>query len=166
MKPKYYDVLNKLIAMGWTVELNEARRNTLPIEILQRFEQIPGEVIDFITSITEMVAPDEKSWFLCWPDYAPATTSAYQWNEWELQSLDSAAGDVRAQSEIRSFWNSHFPIMLSVKSGYAYFAVRMSDASIVVGEEPYYESPTVIAPKFFDFLQHVCNSDSHLARFI
>jgi hypothetical protein len=41
---------------------------------------------------------------------------AVRWDEWERQSLDAAGEDDEWRARIRSFWDTHFPILLSVKT--------------------------------------------------
>ena len=77
-------------------------------------------------------------------------------------SLDAAEGDNSWTAEIKSFWNEHLPICLSLKDGYSYYALCLKDGTIVTGEEPEFEETTEVAPSFRDFLQMLCNGELDL----
>lgn len=77
-------------------------------------------------------------------------------------SLDAAEGDSSWIAEIKSFWNDHLPICLSLKDGYSYYALCLKDGTIVTGEEPEFEETTQVAPSFRDFLQMLCNGELDL----
>ena len=57
----------------------------------------------------------------------------------QRQSLDVAGADEAWRSRIRAFWDTHFPVMHSVKTDYAYFAIEKDTHRVVHGLEPDYE---------------------------
>ena len=69
----------------------------------------------------------------------------------EVLSLKCAEGDAEWTNKITDFWNNHLPIFLSVKDGYAYYAISMKDGSIVQGTEPEFEECTPVTSSFADF---------------
>ena len=87
--------------------------------------------------------------------YAPQTDRAFQWNEWELISLEAAEGDSVWTDDIIGFWNGHLPIFASVNGGYSYYAISMEDGSIVHGFEPEFEKCEIVAASFNDFMKKV-----------
>ena len=68
-------------------------------------------------------------------------------------SLKSAENDDEWKESTTNFWNNHLPIFLSVKDGYAYYAISMKDGSIVRGSEPEFEECKLVAVSFADFLE-------------
>ena len=138
---------------GWVIELYETKRDYLPEEIVNRYKNIPAPWREFIGTVKEMMCPDETEWFLCVDDFDWRVHTAWQWNEWELISLKSADGDDEWKNRIIDFWNTHLPIFLSVKDGYAYYAISMKDGSIVQGAEPEFEECELVAVSFTDFLE-------------
>ena len=70
--------------------------------------------------------PDETGWFLCIDDFNGTSDSAYTWNEFEQISLQAAedSHDEEWKRSIIQFWDDHLPIFLSVRSGYAYYAIN------------------------------------------
>lgn len=62
-----------------------------------------------------MMNSDQTTWFLCIDDFNMQTNKVFQWNEWELISLESAKNDKEWKNEIKEFWNNHLPIVMSVK---------------------------------------------------
>jgi hypothetical protein len=69
--------------------------------------------------------------------------------------LDAARGDTGYISEIRAFWDSHFPFLFSVRSGYAYHAVCTAAdrfGQVVEGYEPAFEEALPVADSFESFI--------------
>jgi hypothetical protein len=70
-------------------------------------------------------------------------------------SLEAAGDDADCAAEVRAFWDAHLPFLLSVRDGYAYFAVCTAAdgfGRIVAGREPEFEEATVVADSFEQFL--------------
>ena len=99
-------------------------------------------------------------------DFSGESGLAFAWNEWERQSIEAAEGDEELERRVVAFWDSHLPILLSVKSGYAYFAIEQSSLRIVRGEEPEYEEATPLAPSFTALLQLIKGRDRRLSLWI
>ncbi len=72
--------------------------------------------------------------------------------------------DAQWQQAVRTFWGQHFPVRMSVKSGYAFFAVHQQGQRIVRGEEPEYEGAAVVTKSFTGFLKMLCAGDPRPAR--
>ena len=161
------EVLDKLSSKGWRVVLaQDPVVKGLPCDILQRYPQLPEETQAFIAATKEIISPDEKAWFLCLPDYQGQSESAYAWNEWEQQSLDAAKGDEKWQQKIRSFWDKHFPIFHSVKNGYAYLALRVSDGKVVCGKEPEFEEVSEVSASFSAFLKTLTETPDFIDKLV
>ena len=105
------------------------------------------------------MSPGETTWFLCLDDFERQDEDSFRWNEWELISLQAAIDDqdTEWQSSIKAFWDNHLPICLSVKGGYGYYAIRLSDGAVVHGTEPEFEETREAAPSFGQFLEMICN---------
>ncbi|MFO0667235.1 MAG: hypothetical protein U0174_25000 [Polyangiaceae bacterium] len=138
----------------------------MPSAVSARYPWIPTGYEALVRETRAVVGPDEKAWLLTVCDYSEVTESAHAWNEWERQSLDAAHDDAAWSARIRAFWDSHFPILLSVKSGNAYFAIERSRHRVVCGEEPEYEETSVIAATVEELLLRVVERDPALARWI
>ncbi len=68
---------------------------------------------------------------------------------------------------VTTFWDSHFPLLLSVQDGYAYFALRRSDSRVVVGYEPEFEASAMeVAKDFRSMLEMIAAGDARLRRWI
>lgn len=144
-----------LTEQGWKVEMQE--NTQIPTEIAQRYDSLPTDYIYFLRNMKACVNSAETVWMLCPDDFAPQGEDGFAWNEFEKMSLDAAEGDNIWTAEIKSFWNEHLPICLSLKDGYSYYALCLKDGTIVTGEEPEFEETTEVAPSFRDFLQMLCN---------
>ena len=105
---------------------------------------------------------DERVWFLCADDYDIQGDKAWQWNEWELLGLEAAGNDAVWSCSIQRFWDEHLPIILSLESGYAYYAISMKDDSIVYGREPEFEECRTVAGSFEDFMKKVMSKEIQL----
>ncbi|MEY8395206.1 hypothetical protein AALB64_10340 [Lachnospiraceae bacterium 45-P1] len=49
--------------------------------------------VEFVSTVKSMIQGDEEAWFLCSEDYDVQGDEAWQWNEWELLSLETAGND-------------------------------------------------------------------------
>ena len=87
---------------------------------------------------------------------------AWQWNEWELLSLEAAGNDAAWKDEIRKFWDGHLPVFLSLESGYAYYAISIKEGSIVYGSEPEFEECQTVADSFENFMEKIISKKIRL----
>jgi len=158
------EITNPLCVRGWAVQKRQEPA-IFPEPCAERYPWLPGNVIAFITGFDAVVAPGQQAWLITCSELIGESESAFSWDQWEQDSLSAAAGDLAWQASIRSFWDEHFPILISVKSGYAYAAIG-KDLSIVAGEEPEFEETEKIANDFSSFLSLLANGDSRLARWV
>lgn len=147
---------------GWDIELNEIQDSYLPEIIKNRYANISKPWLEFIKNVKHMVNSDETIWFLCREDFEIQGDKVFQWNEWELISLESAQGDAEWTNEINEFWNYHLPIVMSVKDGYSYYAISVKDGSIVQGSEPEFEECEMVALSFTDFMEKITKNELRL----
>jgi hypothetical protein len=143
--------LASLIQAHWKVRMREAQTLNLSRHFLLRYPAIPGEYMEFLTHVGSCMANDETVWFLCEDDYNQTTDSAFQWNDFEVQSLEAAGTDEHLKSHIMTFWDQHLPIALSVKSQYAFLCIlltRQDYGAIALGHEPEYEEVEIICGSF------------------
>jgi len=164
MNDNFSDIGNRLSDLGWRVVRSEDQDAlSLPQECEERYHWLPGEVIAFLKSFDLVLSADEKAWFTTCKYLRGDIDSAFAWNQWEKLSLSSAEadGDAEWKESIRAFWDEHFPLLLSVKSGYAYIAIR-KDLTIVQGSEPEFEGTAPVANDFSHFLALVAEQDSSM----
>jgi hypothetical protein len=147
-----HSLLDVLRGRGWIVRVTEPQRMILPATVAARYAGMPEEVLRFLGTLEVCYSADETTWFLASQDYSPTGERRYRWNEVELMAMGFAAGNADEQAEIVAFWNQHFPFMLAVHSDYDYLAVRIDDGAVVHGFAPEWESPTVVARSFCDFV--------------
>lgn len=156
-------LMDSLVQRGWRV----AHRKdpvAMPESVLKRYRWIPDQVRELAQRFDEVVNAEDNAWFLTAFDYAGTGNSAYRWNEWELQSLEGASDDPVWSKSIQEFWDEHFPIVMSVKCGYAYFAIQHGTNAVVLGEEPEYEETKVVSRCFSDFLKMVAAGDLAVSK--
>ncbi|WP_157000489.1 hypothetical protein [Leucobacter komagatae] len=113
----------------------------------------PESVIRWVSSFSLLSNADDTVWFLAREDYSPKPDSAFKWNELEQLSLQAASTDDETAA-VSSFWKRHFPILLSVRHGYEYLAVR-EDGAVVHGAEPEFEEASVVFSHFDELLRHI-----------
>ena len=157
--------LDRLKGAGWKIELL-SRSTELPAPIIERYGWLAQEVLDLVSTIRAAVNADETAWILSTADYHGTSASAFAWNEWERLSLSAADDDEKWKGEIRGFWDRNFPLVMSVKSGYAYFAVERATSAVVVGEEPQFEEPHRIATSVSEFFQMITKTDPGLSLWL
>lgn len=83
------------------------------------------------------------------------------WSEWERISLESAE-DEEWKKEIREFWDIHFPIVMSVKDSYSYYAMSMENGAIMYGCAPEFEECETVAESFDDFVEKIVDGEIQL----
>jgi hypothetical protein len=180
MSDPYRRVFDALVAAGWKVGERDPR-NALaasalwPAELRARYPDVPSSLTEFLGRIDHCVNPSESAWFLTAADYAGTSDSAWAWNEWERQELETFAGDEKVSAEVREFWKAYLPFYLDVGGDYAYFAVRVTDppprksallwflreppepprGSVVHGADVDLRSVSVVAASFPEFLEHL-----------
>ena len=98
--------------------------------------------------------PTATAWFLTPGDYLPVS-EGFQWNEFELQSLEWTDND----SSVSEYWDKHLPVFMSVDGDYSYYAVNTENGNIVHGCEPEYEISSVVAENFNDFIRKIINGE-------
>jgi hypothetical protein len=133
---------------------------------LGRYQSIPPEYLQAIEESGLVVNATKTAWLLTTRIFAGTAGIAYAWNEWEQQSLDAASGDDVLTSQICRFWDQKFPILFSVKSGYAYFALDLASGRIFQGEEPDYEDPSDTGMSLPEFLERLAKPDVHIQRWV
>ena len=111
MKRRYSDALDKLTQGGWSVE-RLSQREPLPAEVAERYPGLPGDYREFIEECGLVVSPSDTAWLVTARVVAGRADVSYAWNEWEVQSLDAADGDLDWQRRITQFWDRHFPVLM------------------------------------------------------
>ena len=145
--------VGKLKANGWQIELR-AKGQRFPAHILQRYAWLPAGWLEFLSHVNSIVNPEETVWVLRPSDYRLDSDAAFPADAWERLCLECAAqeNDDAWAANIRAFWDEHFPIALSVGSGYAYCALRKCDLQVVHGVEPDFEDTSVFAGSLGELL--------------
>lgn len=148
-------------ANGWHIEPADSEA-VLPEEIVQRYA-IPSVWLDFIRHFRLCSDPSDTKWFLTIEDYYPKETG-FQWNDYELQSLEAAEADPRCaaqwKEQIRTYWDKYFPIVMDVAGEYAYFAIDTESGEVVRGCEPEFEECDAVADSFGAFLNKIMEGES------
>ena len=155
MGKKYTEFINWSKENNWgVIEKNEISLN-LKKDITLRYKGIPDEYIEFLKRVKQLIAPSEKTWFLCEDEYNNNSDIAFKWNEFELLSLEVAEDDDEWKSEIISWWDKKLPIVMSVDDGYSFYAIDLSnnECKIVKGYEPEFEEVEEVANNIEDFFE-------------
>ena len=153
-----HDSTKALVTKGWTVVARPKHRFALPSDLANRYRTLPDEVLAILSGIDCCIAPDEKAWLNCQPEFDGTSDSEFKWNEFECMSLEAAEGDKDFEREIRAFWDSHIPVYMSVRDGYSYVAVCTKGDSVgklFEGCEPEFEVAIQIADKLTEFLANL-----------
>jgi hypothetical protein len=133
----------------------------LPQNVFERYN-IPIEYKQFLENIESCINADENVWFLCIEDYLPKSEDDFRWNEFELISLESADDDAELINRIKNYWNKHFPIIMSVRGDYEYYAINVENKKIVYGCEPEFEESKIVAHDFYELLEKIINKEIEL----
>jgi hypothetical protein len=149
------EIIRRLQKQGWNVTKRPGRSLRLPPEVTARHPKLPESLTKFLGGLSSCENQTQTAWFLCEADYSGMSGSAFRWDEWERMSLEAAVDDRRLREAVSGFWNEHLPFLLSVRDGYAYFAVRTADdgyGQVVSGREPEFEEASAVASSFEEFL--------------
>ncbi|MGL4453330.1 MAG: SMI1/KNR4 family protein [Sarcina sp.] len=161
MSCKYSELIEWAKKNGWKVEERGDREFQENRDLNFRFNGIPNQYYRFLEKISGMISPNEKTWFLCENEYNNNSKNAFNWNEFELISLEAAEEDVEWKSEIISWWNKKFPIVMSVDNGYSFYAIDLSNnkGNIVRGFEPEFEDVEVVAENIDIFFELIMSKN-------
>jgi hypothetical protein len=160
---KNADIIQQLRQQGWTIAERQGRPFRLPPEVSARHPKLPKSLTAFLAGMSVCVDASESEWFLCEDDFAGGSGSAFPWDAWERLSLKAGIDDDRFTAQVRAFWDAHLPFFLSVRDGYAYFAVRTATdgfGQVVAGREPEFDEPSKVAETFTDFLRLFVNGQA------
>ncbi|MCA1008646.1 hypothetical protein LCL87_23315 [Rhodococcus hoagii] len=138
----------RLRSAGWTFEPGRPHVWT-PAAL----ESVPADQVAWAASFSRLSSPDEATWFLALGDYADSPDDAFAWNEFETMSREAAMSP-EDEAAVDGFWNRHCPILLSVRDGCSYLAIR-DDGAIVHGAEPEFETTAEVAPDIAALLRTI-----------
>ena len=150
---------------GWKSELL-TWREPLPSHVMSRYPAIPEDYLEFVETTKSVIAPGDIAWLVTTRVFAGKAGVAYAWNEWEQQSIEAADGHPSLKAGVHKFWDKHLPVLMSVKSGYAYFALDMDTFQVVCGEEPEYEEPSVLASSLDEMFRMCASRSPGLERWV
>src|SRR5262245_26097200 len=148
--------IDALRALGWTVRVAD-EPHRLQAAIDNRYPAIPSALRSFLEHIEQAERGGEQVWFLTSADYAGTSGSGFAWNEWEQMESEANPG---AATEIRTFWDAHLPILLSVEGDYSYLAVCVDKASanygyVVQGYAPEFRETSTLFRSFDELLEQI-----------
>jgi len=144
---------------NWQVDISDKERD-MPEWAFCRYSSLPGEYVVFLKHIRMLSNQEDTCWFLSIDNFKGAAfDTAWQANSFEKISLEAADGDSEWTETISQFWDEHIPIVFSLKNGYEYYAICLSDGSIVNGIEPEFEDISVVASSLADFLRKIKSGD-------
>lgn len=143
---------------GWNVELSDKKQD-LPKHINERYKFIPSDWLEFVQCFKTIVNGADNIWFNLPDDFANENAE-FQWNEFELICLDSIKDEDGENSETwlketREFWDNYLPIVMSVASGYHYYAIGIKTGEIFEGRDPEFEEIEIVTSSFTDFIEKI-----------
>ena len=143
---------------GWTIKRAETTTE-LPEEVTTRYNNIPKQWFEFIINFIDIVNSTDDMWFLTCENFLD---DVWSYNEFENMSLEATNGDETWSTEIKEFWDNNMPIIMSVGGDYQYFAIELESGKVVQGWAPEFESPSVVAESFVEFLDKLITGDIEL----
>ena len=144
--PKMVDLLSR---NGWTTRLSPKADVGLLQEISLRYSKLPEDLFRYLSRIEICAHPNDDSWIISGLDYSGRSDAAFSWNEFEKLSIEAAReeNDLEWSDRISEFWDSCFPIMMSVRYGYSFIGISLREGawgSVVAGREPEFEEVTTV----------------------
>jgi len=140
---------------NWQVDISNEERD-IPEWAFRRYSSLPEEYVAFLKQIHILSNREDTCWFLNVDNFKGAAfDTAWQANSFEKISLEAADGDSEWAETISQFWNEHIPIVFSLKNGYEYYAICLSDGAVVNGIEPDFEETSFVANSLADFFEKI-----------
>ena len=137
--------------------------NKLSSTFLQRYNNLPTDYLEFLNEFQLITNKDDSAWFNSIEDFNGESDSEFNWNEFEIMSLEALDDDEETCEEIRSFWNIHIPIAIAVEEEYQYLCIDLSSENygqIYYGSEPEFEdSVDFICDTFTQLLELLSSND-------
>ena len=93
-------------------------RKELSSDLQNRYSELPADYQEFLQRFQTITNESDNVWFNSIEDFNGESDSGFRWNEFELMGLEALADDKESCDMIRLFWDSHIPILMSVKDGY------------------------------------------------
>jgi hypothetical protein len=161
--------IKKIEMAGFTVIPRKTKKD-LPVEILKRYKNIPPEYLTFLQQFEQITNREDTAWFNSIEDFCEESDSDFAWNEFERMSLEALEDDETELRNIRTFWNNHIPIMLSVTE-YQYIAICLDSeryGEIVYGVEPEFEETLKVCDNFNELMDLFENTtdNQYIRRFV
>lgn len=126
-------------------------RKELSSDLQNRYSELPADYQEFLQRFQTITNESDNVWFNSIEDFNGESDSGFRWNEFELMGLEALADDKESCDMIRLFWDSHIPILMSVKDGYQYLCIDLSP-------ENYGKIYYGVEPEFEDSAEFVCDS--------
>ena len=98
-------------------------RKELSSDLQNRYSELPADYQEFLQRFQTITNESDNVWFNSIEDFNGESDSGFRWNEFELMGLEALADDKDSCDMIRLFWDSHIPILMSVKDGYQYLCI-------------------------------------------
>ncbi len=120
----------------------------------KRYQHIPLEYSHFLQSFKSIQNQDDDVWFVSIEDFNETSKNDFKWNEFELISLEACENEEEID-QVRSFWDRHIPILISVKDEYEYLALCVDEQNfgvIVHGMEPEFEEVSKVSESFKELI--------------
>ena len=95
-------------------------RKELSSDLQNRYSELPADYQEFLQRFQTITNESDNVWFNSIEDFNGESDSGFRWNEFELMGLEALVDDKESCDMIRLFWDSHIPILMSVKDGYQY----------------------------------------------
>lgn len=134
-------------------------RKELSSDLQNRYSELPADYQEFLQRFQTITNESDNVWFNSIEDFNGESDSGFRWNEFELMGLEALADDKESCDMIRLFWDSHIPILMSVKDGYQYLCIDLSP-------ENYGKIYYGVGPEFEDSAEFVCDSFNHLLEML
>ncbi|WP_324027646.1 hypothetical protein QSV08_06765 [Maribacter sp. BPC-D8] len=156
-----HSVLHQKLKNGGFEIVKNRNLLEIPKKLVERYTNIPTEYFLFLKSFETITNSSDTAWFNSVQDFNEQSNNEYKWNEFEILSLEWSEDDDEELENVAEFWNRHIPILLSVKDGFQFLAISLTNENygeIVHGQEPVFEEITKICNNFNELINLLENN--------
>ena len=139
---------------GWILEKNGSGKYHLP----EIYHKKIGDFEKIISEYKCIRNKDNTTFFVLGETLCDETETSqgFSWDTFKKISLGACDGENEV-NEVKQWWDSHFPVVMSVACGYEFYSLNTLNGSVEWSCEPMFEEAVKAADSLDDFFEKIAN---------